>query len=129
MSRRPGIPSDNISDSHVNGHLVCTGKFDYEPQPRLYIHLSSAATSQHQCYCFSYNPDQNIIVGARKPKSARHVSHEHGWFRDVEIFKKICAAHPVPEGRTSQERFKKWRETLLEFLNANHSGGLWTQID
>jgi len=54
---------------------------------------------------------------------------EHGWFHDTDLFRSICETHPTPSGATPEAVFIDWRDSLLVFLNTNHSGGQWIPID
>ncbi|KAF1911779.1 hypothetical protein BDU57DRAFT_565176 [Ampelomyces quisqualis] len=56
--------------------------------------------------------------------SANITIEEHGWFGNVTIFRQICNNHPTPmaNGRSPEEIFFDWRDSLLAFFDSNHNG-------
>ncbi|KAH7110126.1 hypothetical protein B0J11DRAFT_448508 [Dendryphion nanum] len=120
---------DRVSDPHTNGHLVSTGFYIDNKVQQLAIHVSLKATTNHNCHSYLYNVDNQGIDEVFSKRSADFTIKEHGWFRNVAIFRQICAKHPVPNGKSPQEIFTNWQHSLLDYLDTNHSGGLWTRID
>lgn len=96
---------------------------------RLFIHVSSQVTKAHNCQVYSYNVANQKIKGIVGPSASTTVV-EHGWVRDLDIIRQICANHSTPNGEKSQiESFSIWRDSLLAFLDTYHSRTLWIQID
>ncbi|KAF1979692.1 hypothetical protein BU23DRAFT_446130 [Bimuria novae-zelandiae CBS 107.79] len=127
-----GCPStlpDSIFDPHINGHLVSTRIYNYDLITRLFIHLSQKAITNHKCYVYSYDVARQGITGVPPEESEDSTVQERGWFRDVAVFTQICTNHAIPNGQTPEEIFIHWRDSLLEFLDTNNSGGLWTRIN
>jgi hypothetical protein len=126
----PSIPDVEIVEEHPNGHLVYTGKYELDTKvPRLFIHKSKKITMRHECNVYTYNAVDQSIQGASGLSADVGIT-EHGWFRDVDIFKQICLTHPTPNGQTLQDDiFFNWRASLLKFLDTHYSGGLWTRVD
>ncbi|KAF9731792.1 hypothetical protein PMIN01_09721 [Paraphaeosphaeria minitans] len=121
---RPKTPTS----PHLHGHLVYTGCYNHDRIPLLFVHLSNEATKKHDCYIY-YELEatgQHSIEGVESETSADMTFAEHGWVRDVEEFKRICNNHPTPQVGPEEAIFKKWRNTLVEFLDANPGGCLWT---
>ena len=120
-------PPDGISGPHINGHLVSTGMYEDRVQ-RLFIHASRMAVHDHECHVYFYNVNRPTIDDFTPGDSPKFTVKEHGWFRDLAVFEQVCRNHPVPNGGTPEEIFLNWRDGLLAFLDANHSGDLWTRI-
>ncbi|KAF2443887.1 hypothetical protein P171DRAFT_486599 [Karstenula rhodostoma CBS 690.94] len=121
----------NTSDAHIHGHLVSTGFYNEDKVPQLFVHLSKRSIDNHDCLVYSELEDlgkQGIRGDPWKP-SADVIIEEHGWFRDIEVFMQICKTHPTPQGGPGEKIFVKWRDTLLEHLDAQYSGGLWTKAN
>lgn len=128
VEKHPGILTNTVSDPHINGHLVYTGMYTDDLVQQLFIHKSLMATSDHVCDVYSYFEEDNSISYKAQGQSADFTVIEHGWFRDVDIIREICTNHPIPHGENPEEVFIEWRDSLLDFLNTTHSGGLWTPI-
>jgi hypothetical protein len=120
---------NSVPDPHSNGHLVSSGMYGKDSVQALFIHQSGVATRKHWRAVYYYNVYKQKIVGPLSETSTEFNIEEHGWFRDLAIIKEICKNHPIPNGSDPQEIFIDWRASLLNFLDTNHSGGLWTRID
>lgn len=132
----PSTTPRNVSDPHINGHLVYTGMKrekenpdDDEREAQLFIHASQKATNNHKCYIYSYVVDEAVIDRNFSSESADILVEEHGWFRDVAVFEQICKSLPIPDGQDAQQAFFNWRDSLLTFLDTHYSGNLWTRIN
>ncbi|KAF2650536.1 hypothetical protein K491DRAFT_608635 [Lophiostoma macrostomum CBS 122681] len=121
----PSTPSDTVSDPHINGHLVSTGIHKIDRKHYLFIHRSLAALGDHECDSYSYDIDGRAIQSVLRGSSTYFTVEEHGWFGDVEIFRQVCANHPIANGQP----FDNWRDSLLAFLDSRYSGGLWTRMN
>jgi hypothetical protein len=129
----PG-PLRSGSDPHIQGHLVSTGFYEADGVHRLFIHLSEPAIGPH--WCGVYSCDYNQVTGGfrvtgdnQARRSPDFTVHEHGWFRDTDLFHQICNNQPAPTGQNSRAAFENWRDNLLNFLQATHGGSMWTRID
>jgi hypothetical protein len=54
--------------------------------------------------------------------SADFTIEERGWFRNVTTFQQLYNEHPIPTSQSPEEIFIDWRDSLLAFLDSNHSG-------
>lgn len=126
-------PANTVSDPHINGHLVCTGMYEFDRVIRLYIHKSSECT-KFKCLCQVFSYDASIPAAIDHDEanfSQDHTIEEHGWFRDVTTFGQICRNHPVLNGQPTQHNFINWRDSLLAMLDNQHGGAgdQWTRAN
>jgi hypothetical protein len=124
-TNNPSTPAD--PGPHINGYLVYTGQYATDRVNRLYIHTSSPVTMEHQRLVYSYDQHMQTINGQYR-ESAHIRIEEHGWFRDIAILEQICNNHPTPNGGTPNSLIN-WRDSLLNFLDIYHSGGLWSRVN
>jgi hypothetical protein len=120
-ARVSGILNNIASEPHLNGHLVSTGWIDEgSPENSLFIQISAPCLQEdHHCLVFSYNAGGQIINDMSGP-SQKITIREHGWFTDVAMFWQIARNHPIPNGRSPEEVFINWRDSLLLFLDTTH---------
>jgi hypothetical protein len=85
---------------------------------------------RHHCLVCSYDALKQTI-NARPGPSPEITIGEHGWFRNVDVFKQIIKNYPVPSGESPEDVFVNWRDGLLEFLDTHHGGvrGQWTRVN
>jgi hypothetical protein len=117
------------TDPHIKGHLVSTGMKESDHELRLVIHEYGPTYMNHACRVYWPNKDSQGACQSAPSQSLDITIEEHGWFHDVDTFEHICKNHPVPKGRNEQETFRKWRDSLLTFLDKEHGGGQWTRIN
>jgi hypothetical protein len=113
--------------------LVCTiiGQ-DWEHE--LAIVIDSSAPNRFEYYAF--NPLQLRMQNntPKKRVSPVCVVQEHGWFKDVDIFNRVCRTEPIPTHTTTGppmpqgNLFDAWRSGVLLTLVTNLSS-LWVIND
>jgi len=108
---------------HSNGYLVYTGK-DEDGLIQLYIYSFGITVSDHLCNTYFPNQQSGKLMRDYNAPSPPYVLEEHGWFKDPNIFDKICKIQRFPNHPTQNETFKEWRSAVLSTIKKDYED-LW----